>query len=129
MSQIHPTAPEGDLMLRTLAMPKDTNANGDIFGGWLVSQMDLGGAICAKQTAKQRVVTVSIDQMSFIRPVNVGDIICCYAKCLKVGTTSMRIQIQVWHVPMDSDDRAIVTQGIFTFVAIDANGKPTPILA
>ena len=124
-----PVEPEGHLVIRTLAMPKDTNANGDIFGGWLVSQMDLGGALMAKQIAKQRIVTVSIDQMSFIRPVSVGDTICCYAECLKIGRTSIRIQIQVWAVPYDSDQREIVTQGIFTFVAIDADGQPVPVQA
>ena len=127
MSHTLPTAPEGDLTIRTLAMPKDTNANGDIFGGWLVSQMDLGGAIFAKQISQSRVVTVSIDHMDFIRPVSVGDIICCHAKCLKIGRTSMKIQIQVWAVPYDSSERALVTQGIFTFVAIDKDGKPQAV--
>ena len=75
--------PEGTLILRTLAMPSDTNANGDIFGGWIMSQMDMGGAILAKELARGRVVTVSVDSMSFIRPVAVGDVVCCYGKCVK----------------------------------------------
>lgn len=118
---------DGDLVIRTLAMPKDTNANGDIFGGWLVSQMDLGGAIFAKQLCGKRIVTVAIDKMVFLRPVNVGNIVCCYAKLLKVGTTSMSIKIEAWAVPMESTERAKVTEGVFTFVAIDENGKKTPV--
>ncbi len=119
--------PRGELVIRTLALPKDTNMNGDIFGGWLVSQMDLGGAIMAKKLSRSRVVTVSIDQMNFLRPVNVGDTICCYADVIKTGTTSMTIHMQVWAVPYDGDQREQVTEGTFTFVAIDENHKPKPI--
>ncbi|MBB71461.1 MAG: acyl-CoA thioester hydrolase YciA [Legionellales bacterium] len=117
----------GELVIRTLAMPKDTNANGDIFGGWLVSQMDLGGAILAKKVSHSRVVTAAIDQMSFLRPVNVGDTVCCYADLLETGRTSMKILIQAWSVPYNSDERGKVTEGVFTFVAIDEDGKPRPV--
>lgn len=78
--------PNGELVLRTLAMPADTNANGDIFGGWLMSQMDIGGAIQAKEIAQGRVVTVRVDGMTFLKPVAVGDVVCCYARCIKTGT-------------------------------------------
>ncbi|MGX2949681.1 acyl-CoA thioester hydrolase YciA [Ursidibacter sp. B-7004-1] len=121
--------PEGTLILRTLAMPSDTNANGDIFGGWIMSQMDMGGAILAKELARGRVVTVSVDSMSFIRPVAVGDVVCCYGKCVKVGRTSMQVKVEVWikKVADGGRDRYCVTEALFTFVAIDKNGKPRPI--
>lgn len=122
------TEAEGNLVIRTLAMPRDTNANGDIFGGWLLSQMDLGGAIEAKKISNSRVVTVAIDAMSFIKPVHVGDVICCYAKLLKQGRSSMHIQMQAWALaPTDHAHPEKVTQGAFTYVAIDQNGKPQPI--
>jgi acyl-CoA thioesterase YciA len=84
------------MVLRTLAMPADTNANGDIFGGWLMSQMDIGGAIMAKEIAQGRVVTVRVDGMTFLRPVAVGDVVCCYANCVKRGNTSITINMEVW---------------------------------
>ncbi|MDO4697413.1 MAG: acyl-CoA thioester hydrolase YciA [Pasteurellaceae bacterium] len=122
-------SPEGSLILRTLAMPSDTNANGDIFGGWIMSQMDMGGAILAKELAQGRVVTVSVDSMSFLRPVSVGDVVCCYGKCTKVGRTSMQVKVEVWikKVADGGKDRFCVTEALFTFVAIDKNGRPRPI--
>lgn len=122
-------APSGSLILRTLAMPSDTNANGDIFGGWIMSQMDMGGAILAKELAHGRVVTVSVDSMSFIRPVSVGDVVCCYGKCTKVGRTSLQVKVEVWikKVAEGGKERFLVTEALFTFVAIDKNGKPRPI--
>lgn len=119
--------PQGEQVIRTLAMPKDTNANGDIFGGWLVSQMDLGGAIYAKQIAKARVATVAINNLTFIRPVYVGDVICCYAELIKVGTTSMTIKLEAWAISDNSTERHQVTEGIFIFVALDDNRKPKPV--
>ncbi|WP_373778393.1 acyl-CoA thioester hydrolase YciA [Glaesserella sp.] len=121
--------PDGTLILRTLAMPSDTNANGDIFGGWIMSQMDMGGAILAKELAKGRVVTVSVDKMSFISPVSVGDVVCCYGRCVKVGKTSMQVKVEVWikKVSDGAGDRHCVTEALFTFVAIDKNGKPRAI--
>ena len=88
MSTTH-NVPQGDLVLRTLAMPADTNANGDIFGGWLMSQMDIGGAILAKEIAHGRVVTVRVEGMTFLRPVAVGDVVCCYARCVQNTGSSM----------------------------------------
>ncbi|MBE2895299.1 acyl-CoA thioester hydrolase YciA [Pasteurellaceae bacterium HPA106] len=120
----------GRLLLRTLAMPSDTNANGDIFGGWIMSQMDLGGAIMAKEIAQGPVVTVSVDKINFIRPVSVGDVICCYGRCIKVGNSSLKVEVEVWVKKVSTDpfnERYCVTDAIFTFVAIDKNGRPRPI--
>lgn len=87
---------KGVLLLRTLAMPSDTNANGDIFGGWIMSQMDMGGAILAKEIAHGRVVTVAVESMNFIKPNAVGDVVCCYGQCLSVGRSSIKIKVEVW---------------------------------
>jgi len=119
--------PQGQLAIRTVAMPADTNANGDIFGGWLVSLMDMGGGIEGRRRAKCRVVTVAIDAMTFIKPVYVGDTICCYTQLLKVGRTSMRFDISVWTLTYPEDKYKKVAEGIFTFVAIDDQGKPQPV--
>ena len=120
--------PEGELQLRTLAMPADTNANGDIFGGWIMAQMDIAGGIFAKQVAQGRVVTVSVDAMKFILPVKVGDVVCCYAKLLHVGNTSISLHLEVWINPILRDDlpdatRRKVTEANFTYVAIGKDGK------
>lgn len=122
-----PDEPAGEVVIRTIAMPADTNANGDIFGGWLVSQMDLGGAILARSTAQSRVTTVAIDRMAFLRPVNVGDIVTCYARLLKIGRTSMTIDVEVWVQRASHAAMMRVTEGKFTYVAIDANGRPQPV--
>ena len=119
--------PKGQLALRTIAMPANTNANGDIFGGWLVSQMDLGAQIVAQRRAHSRVVTVSIDKLVFKTPVEVGDTICCHADIVKVGKTSMVINMQVWSINLNQNEHQKVTEGIFTFVAIDDLGKPQPV--
>ena len=121
--------PEGSLILRTLAMPSDTNANGDIFGGWIMSQMDMGGAILAKEIAKGRVVTVCVDKITFLRPISVGDVVCCYGKLLKVGRTSMQVKVEVWikQVYEGLRERHCVTEALFTYVAIDKEGRPRPV--
>ncbi|MGX2947813.1 acyl-CoA thioester hydrolase YciA [Frederiksenia canicola] len=128
-NKVEPRSPSGSLILRTLAMPSDTNANGDIFGGWIMSQMDMGGAILAKELAHGRVVTVSVDSMAFLRPVSVGDVVCCYGKCTKVGRTSLQVKVEVWikKVADGGKERFCVTEALFTFVAIDKNGRPRPI--
>lgn len=118
--------PNGELVLRTLAMPSDTNANGDIFGGWLMSQMDIGGAILAGQIAKGRVVTVSVKGMTFLRPVAVGNVVCCYARCIKKGTTSLTINVDVW-IRTENNERLHATEAEFVYVAIDDTGIPRPI--
>jgi len=100
---------------------------GDIFGGWLLSQMDLGAAVLARNTAHCRVTTVAIDAMSFLHPVYVGDIVTCYARLIKIGRTSMKIDIEAW-VQRHADSAVLrVTEGIFTYVAIDAEGRPQPV--
>lgn len=126
MSDI-PEEPEGELLLRTLAMPADTNANGDIFGGWIMSQMDIAGGILAKEVACGRVVTVAVDAMEFHRPVEVGDIVCVYGRCVRIGNTSLTTALRVWVKPILRDTasgRYCVTEAQFTYVAIDDDGKP-----
>ena len=117
----------GDITIRTLAMPADTNPNGDIFGGWIVSQMDLAAGVLAKRTSKGRAATVAIESMSFLRPVAVGDLICCYATLVKVGKTSMTIDVEVWNEKLATGQTHQVTKGTFIFVAIDDNGKPREV--
>jgi len=119
--------PKGILTTQILAMPADTNSNGDIFGGWLVSHMDMGGGIEASRLAQCRIVTVAIDQMVFIKPVKIGDVVSCYANLLSVGTTSMRFKLEVWTLSMRDKKLKHVATGIFTYVAIDEKGKPQPV--
>lgn len=121
-------SPEGILALQTLAMPKDTNANGDIFGGWLVSQMDLAAGIATKSVAKGRSATVAIQNVSFIAPVVVGSTVTCYTKLIKKGTSSMHFQVQVWmSLLVGEGQRKKVAEGVFVFVALDSNGKTRAI--
>lgn len=119
--------PDGELTIRTLAMPCDTNPDGDIFGGWLVSQMDLAGASAAHKIAQTRVVTAAIDSMSFLSPVKVGDFVCCYARVLRTGRSSMTIKIQAWVLRSGDATRQQVTEGVFTFVSVDREGRPLPL--
>lgn len=122
--------PAGDLLLRTLAMPADTNSNGDIFGGWIMAQMDIAGGILAKEIAAGRIVTVAVDAMEFHHPVKVGQVVCVYGKCVRIGTTSMKIELEVWVKPVLSETREpeyCVTEADFTYVAIDDNGRPRPV--
>jgi acyl-CoA thioesterase YciA len=119
--------PQGQLTTRTLAMPADTNPSGDIFGGWVLSQMDIAGAICAGQRAQNRVVTVRLNSMSFIRPVKVGDILCVYTRCVAVGRTSITVEVEAWVRRDRIGEREKVTNGEFKFVALDASGVPTPV--
>ncbi|KHT29516.1 acyl-CoA thioester hydrolase YciA [Pectobacterium carotovorum] len=124
--------PQGELVLRTLAMPADTNANGDIFGGWLMSQMDIGGAILAKEIAEGRVVTVRVDGMSFLKPVAVGDVVCCYARCLRTGRSSINVNVEVWVKKVSSEpigQRYRATEALFTYVAVDEEGHPRELPA
>ena len=115
--------PEGILSLQTIAMPADTNWSGDVFGGWIVSQMDLAGAIHAERFSKGRCATISINQMTFLVPVKVGDVISCYTKILKVGKTSIQMEIEVWDSHDESRPPIRVTEGVFTFVAVDVKGN------
>jgi acyl-CoA thioesterase YciA len=120
--------PRGELVIRTIAMPADTNPSGDIFGGWIMSQMDLGSGILAAKTARTRVVTVAMEGLSFLQPVRVGDTVTCYAWVEKIGRTSLTIPVEVWVQRYMSGEQVRVTQGVFIYVAIDSDGRPMPVL-
>ena len=119
--------PEGTLSLQNIAMPADTNWSGDGFGGWIVSQMDLAGAIHVERLSKGRCATIAINEMTFLVPVKVGNVISCYTKILKVGNTSVQVQIEVWNSHDNSREPIRITQGVFTFVAVDVNGNKRQI--
>jgi acyl-CoA thioesterase YciA len=120
-------APPGG-MIRTIAMPADCNPNGDIFGGWVMSQMDLAAGNLAARVSHGRCVTVSVDGMSFLRPVKVGDEVSVYCTLVSSGRTSMKINVEAWRRARITEEEYRVTQGMFTFVAIDAEGKPRPVV-
>ncbi len=115
--------PLGTLTIRTLAMPADTNPAGDIFGGWVMSQMDIAGAIAAVERVQGRVVTVAVEAMTFIAPVKVGDILCVYTTIERVGTTSITVGIEAWARRNRIADRVKVTDGRFVYVALDEKGR------
>jgi len=123
--EIDPTLNEA--MLRTIAMPADTNPAGDIFGGWLLSQMDLAGASAAVRRAKGRVVTVGMNAISFYEPVEVGDEVSCYTQLQRVGRTSLTIEVEAWKRRQDDRKRTKVTAGVFTYVKIGDDRKPVPV--
>ena len=113
--------------LRTVAMPADANANGDIFGGWLMSQMDLAGGVHAHQEAKGRTATVAVDGMSFHLPVQIGDLVTCYCETIRIGQTSITVKVDTWVKRRSDGQEEKVTEGLFTFVAIDDDGKPRSV--
>jgi len=122
--------PDGELLLRTSPMPKDTNMNGDIFGGWIMSQMDIAGGMMAIEKTCGRAVTIAVDAMKFIKPVHIGDIVCCYGKVSKIGNTSVTIMLEVWVKPAFSamnnckeNASFKVTEASFTYVAVDNEGR------
>ena len=119
--------PEGTLTIRTLAMPADTNPAGDIFGGWVMSQMDIAGAIAAVERAKGRVVTVAVEAMTFIAPVKVGDILCVYTTIERIGTTSITVAVEAWARRRELADRVKVTDGRFVYVALGEDGRKRPV--
>ncbi len=124
----HTAKPRGNLLLRTLAMPADTNPNGDIFGGWIMSQMDIAGGILATEIANGAIVTVAVDSMKFIKPVLVGDVVCCYGDLIRTGTTSITLHLEVWVQPILKSSELHtpafkVTEAAFSYVAIDLQGK------
>jgi len=127
MSDPQPAAREPTL--RAIAMPADANPNGDIFGGWVLSQMDLAGGTVAHRRAQGRVATVAITGMSFHLPVFVGDEVSCYAEFVKVGRTSIAVRVESWARRGVSDERVKVTEGLFTYVAIGADRRPRPVPA
>ena len=122
-----PAPHRGELVIRTIAMPANANGNGDIFGGWLVSQMDLGGAILARTTARSRVTTVAIDGLAFLHPVAVGDTVSCYAQVLAIGRTSLKMAIEAWVQHFTDGAEQRVAAGVFTYVAINDTGRPQPV--
>lgn len=122
--------PEGLMVLRTQAMPKDANPNGDIFGGWVMCQMDIGGGLLAMEVARGRVVTVTVDKMAFVRPVQVGDTICVYGRVIRIGNSSMDIKLEVWAKDLIEEfeaQRHLVTEAVFRYVAIDKDRRSRPI--
>ena len=119
--------PHEEPALRAVAMPADANPHGDIFGGWLLSQMDLAGTMVATRRAKGRTVTVAITAMTFHRPVFIGDEVTCYARIVKVGNTSLTVKIESWVRRGIGADQIEVTEGIFTYVAVDDQRKPRPL--
>ncbi|MBO8415904.1 MAG: acyl-CoA thioester hydrolase YciA [Proteobacteria bacterium] len=128
--QQKPHSPVGNLLLRTMAMPGDTNPAGDLFGGWIMSQLDIAGAILAREIAQGRVVTVAVDAMNFLKPVNVGDCVCCYGRCVHVGRTSLKVHLELWVKKIYEykiSERDLVTEASYTYVAVDDNGRPRPL--
>ena len=124
--------PQGELLLRTMPLPADTSFNGDIFGGWIMAQMDIAGSIMAKEVTRTRTATVAVDSMQFIKPVKVGDVVCCYGRVRNIGTTSVTIVLEVWVKPTlrDTEDRFTlfkVTEAAITYVSIGEDGKKQPI--
>ncbi len=123
-------SPDGELLLRTSPLPKDTNMNGDIFGGWIMSQMDIAGGMMAIETTCGRAVTVAVDAMKFIKPVQIGDVVCCYGKVTKIGNTSITIKLEVWvkaaFSAMNNCKEIAsfkVTEASYTYVAVDNDGR------
>ena len=121
------TMPAGIPVIRTIAMPADTNPNGDIFGGWIMSQMDLAAGNVAARRARGRTATVAVEAMSFLSPVAVGDEVSLFADIVKEGRTSLRIEVEAWRRARASEETMKVTEAVFTFVAIDESGRPRPL--
>ncbi|THV11101.1 acyl-CoA thioesterase [Rhizobium rhizophilum] len=121
--------PTGELTLRTLAMPADANAAGDIFGGWVMAQMDLACGIRAAERARGRVVTAAVQEMAFAMPVKIGDTLCVYTEIARVGRTSMTLKVETWAQRYLTHVMQKVTEATFVMVALDAEGKPTPVPA
>jgi len=127
MPKTDQSEPRGELAIRTIAMPADTNANGDIFGGWVLSQMDQAGGIAGVERAQGRVVTIAVEALTFIRPVKVGDVLEVYTEVESVGRTSMKIHVEAWAQRFRTTEREKVTEATFAFVAIDEDGRPRPV--
>ena len=117
-----PEKPKGVLRLRTVTLPRDANPGGDVFGGWTLSQMDLAAGSFAARLAEGRVATVSIDAMHFLRPIAIGEEVSCYCRLMEAGETSIKVLVETWTQTRASDEQAKVTEGLFTFVAVDENG-------
>ncbi len=119
--------PRGELAIRILAMPADANPSGDIFGGWVLSQMDIAGGIMAGQRAQGRVATVAVTAMTFHLPVHIGDVLCVYVDIARIGRTSIATWVEAWALRHRFGERVRVTEGEFVYVAIDAEGRPRPV--
>jgi acyl-CoA thioesterase YciA len=124
---VGPRKEMGEPALRAIAMPADTNPNGDIFGGWLLSQMDLAGGSIASHRSQGRVATIAIEAMTFHKPVHVGDEVSCYCELVRVGRTSITIKVETWTRPRAGGAQVKVTAGVFTYVAIDEDRRPRPV--
>jgi acyl-CoA thioesterase YciA len=123
----HIPMPTADPVIRTIAMPADTNPAGDIFGGWIMSQMDLAAGNAAARLSQGRCATVAVEGMTFHSPVKVGDEVTVWAQLIKRGRSSMTFEVQAWRRPRDGEVQACVTRAHFTFVALDENGRPRPL--
>ncbi|MGE0415354.1 MAG: acyl-CoA thioesterase [Acetobacteraceae bacterium] len=121
------TEPRGELSLRTVAMPADTNPAGDIFGGWIMSLMDLAAGTAAAARARGRAATVAVSHLTFLQPVKVGDVVCVYTDITRVGTSSIAIAVEAWAMPRAMGDRHKVTAAEFVMVAVDEHGTPRPV--
>ena len=121
------TEPQGELCIRTLATPADTNGNGDIFGGWLLGQMDLAGSVFAGKITKSRTVTVAIEAMNFRKAVYVGDLVSVHANLVRIGRTSIAVHLEAWVLRRKETQSILVTDGNFTYVSIDDQGHPQVI--
>ncbi|HTZ71935.1 MAG TPA: acyl-CoA thioesterase [Acetobacteraceae bacterium] len=126
MSQTEPDAPRGELALRIPAVPRDTNAAGDIFGGWIMGLMDMAAGATASEVARGRVATVAVSNLEFLRPVKVGNLISCFTEVAKIGRTSITVDVDVW-ARRHADLRERVTKARFVMVAVDAEGRPRPV--
>jgi acyl-CoA thioesterase YciA len=121
--------PVGELSLRSVAMPADTNPHGHIFGGWLMSLMDIAGGLAAGSIAKGRVATAAVSNLSFLQPVHVGDVVCCYSSLVRIGRTSITIHVEAWVLRQNRPPRMKVTAAEFVMVAVGEDGKPRPVEA
>jgi acyl-CoA thioesterase YciA len=123
-----PREPRGALSIRTLCMPADANPYGDIFGGWLLGQMDIAGGLFASQIAGGRTATVAVDAMTFRKPVNVGDVTCFYADLIKIGTTSITVHVEAWVLRENQLPRILVTEGKFVYIALGEDRRPRTVV-
>ena len=121
------TPPKGELTVRIVAMPSDTNPSGDIFGGWIMGLMDVSAGVAARDRAPGRVVTASVSSLSFLQPVKVGDVVCCYTEVVSVGRTSLTLDVEAWVVRDRRANRLKVTEAKFVMVAVDSEGRPRPL--
>ena len=119
--------PRGELASRIMAMPANTNPRGDIFGGWIMALMDSAGAMTARRHARGNVATISVSNIMFLRPVHVGDTVCCYTDVTRFGRTSLTLCVEVWVLRLEQDERIKVTEAEFTFVALNEDGRPRAI--